>query len=200
MTTRDSREGPRSGSSSWSIWDFVPLFFFFLSLKSANDSSSATKHQRPPQTSSDTGSGVRPPQPPVQQHLLCPACDVGVPFSPACLWLMPHVYAGLSCPNKKLTLSEIPRFTTGSLLLKEKRVTMETIASTDIFRNYEEPLVEYQVLLVWQAVCVLLFCFFVVLCCRSDWGKDSLGIQRRLDQRAQLLPFNHSEQARAPFP
>lgn len=126
------------------------------------------------------------------QGCVLPAACAAAPAAscPACLWLTPRVHAGLSSPNKKLTLSRIPRFTTGSLLLKEKRVTMETIASADIFPNYGEPLVEHQVLSVWQAVCVFLFLgFFWRVLLTIRLGKGQLGDSAQARSESSAAAF-----------
>lgn len=83
------------------ICDFVSSALV-VSLKCNKVSSGATKHQRPPQTSRNSGSGVRSP---TRLAAATPATSCvwwcfSVPFRPACECGTLCVYVGLSCPNK----------------------------------------------------------------------------------------------------
>lgn len=87
------------------ICDFVSPALV-VSLKCNKVSSGATKHQRPPQTNRNSGSGVHSP---TRLTAATPATSrvwwcFSVPFRPACLWRTLCVYVGLLCPQKKLTL------------------------------------------------------------------------------------------------
>lgn len=146
------------------VSDFVP-FALFLSLKCSE--LSTTKHQRPLQANSNSGSGVRSPTclTTATPATSCVTCDVLSAFHSDLLVgesRCPHTPAVFR-PNIKLTglvpshafnplLRRIPSFdihdiTTSSLSLKEKRVPTETIASASHTRwtpNYEA-LEKYQV-------------------------------------------------------
>lgn len=132
------------------ICDFVSSALV-VSLKCNEVSSGATKHQRPPQTSRNSGSGV-PFYPPasLQQHLLRPACDDASVFHSDLLVNAEHcAYASASHaptkadseglwinPDTRLATFYYVWFTSSIFILFNQfstintiMVTMETIAS-----------------------------------------------------------------------
>lgn len=122
------------------VSDFVPLALF-LSLKCSE--LSTTKHQRPPQANSNSGSGVRSPTclttaTPATSVVSCDVLsafhsDLQIPLS---AFFRPNIKLTGLVPShafnpllRRIPSLDIHHITTGSLSLKEKRLPTETIAS-----------------------------------------------------------------------